>query len=108
MFCSNRIRVIYFCPNCVNFLPENAHCKIFRGVDCPLPPCSCAYAQRRGEAFASDRESLATIVNGNYPLTIVPKFSILDACGAVPGYVSVTVRKKTLFFNSFMTEVPIM
>ena len=23
--CTNKIRVIYFCPNCVNFLPENVH-----------------------------------------------------------------------------------
>ena len=25
MLCANKISVIYFCPNCVNFLPENVH-----------------------------------------------------------------------------------
>ena len=23
--CTNKVRVIQFCPNCVNFLPENVH-----------------------------------------------------------------------------------
>ena len=27
--CTNKIRVIYFCPNCVNFLPENVYLFIF-------------------------------------------------------------------------------
>ena len=25
MLCTNKIRVIYFCPNCVNFLPKNLY-----------------------------------------------------------------------------------
>ena len=59
MLCANKISVIYFCPNCVNFLPENVHFLFiylfiylyyyylfiylfiylffFLGGDCPLP-----------------------------------------------------------------------
>ena len=44
--CTNKIRVIYFCPNCVNFLPEKVHFLIFffffgggrRLTPCPPPP----------------------------------------------------------------------
>ena len=37
----NKFHVIYFCPNCVNFLPENANFYflfIFLGGDCPPAP----------------------------------------------------------------------
>ena len=33
--CTNKICLIYFCPNCVNFLPENVH---FFGVFLGTPP----------------------------------------------------------------------
>ena len=39
MLCTNKIHVIYFCPNCVNVLPENVH---FGGTDCLLPQPACA------------------------------------------------------------------
>ena len=29
--CTNKIRVIHFCPNCVSFLPENVHFFIWGG-----------------------------------------------------------------------------
>ena len=49
MLCTNKTRVIYFCPNCVNFLPENVLFFYFLGeVAAPPPPAqaraSCAYA----------------------------------------------------------------
>ena len=44
--CANKIRVIYFCPNCVNFLPENFLFFLFLGgrlpSPAPSPPSSCA------------------------------------------------------------------
>ena len=40
--CTNEIHVIYFCPNCVNFLPENVQFLIFGGGD--RPPCLPARA----------------------------------------------------------------
>ena len=45
--CQNKIRVIYFCPNCVNFLREKAHFFYFSGGDGSLPPSSCAYAHKK-------------------------------------------------------------
>ena len=36
--CTNKSRVIYFCPNGVNFLPENVHFFYCWGVDCPPAP----------------------------------------------------------------------
>ena len=41
MLCTNKIRVIYFCPNWVNFMPENTHFFFLGGgSDFPLttPP----------------------------------------------------------------------
>ena len=35
--CTKKIRVIYFCPNCVNFLPENFHFFIISGTTAPPP-----------------------------------------------------------------------
>ena len=47
--CTNKIRVIYFCPNCVNLLPENVYLFIYLFIylsnffwggrgDCTPPP----------------------------------------------------------------------
>ena len=42
MLCANKICVIYFSPNCINFLPENIF--YFWGGDWPpCPPSSCTY-----------------------------------------------------------------
>ena len=38
--CPSKIRVIYFCPNCVNCLPEKCSFLKFLEDNCPLPPCS--------------------------------------------------------------------
>ena len=48
MLCTNTIRVIYFCRNCVNLLPENGHFFIFLGGDCsPSPPSLCAHERNQ-------------------------------------------------------------
>ena len=42
MLCTNKIRVIYFCPNCVNVLAKSVHV-LFLGRQlppCPTPPLS--------------------------------------------------------------------
>ena len=36
---TNKIRAIYFCPNCINFVPENIHFLFFLGGAAALPPC---------------------------------------------------------------------
>ena len=43
MLCTNKIRVIYFCPNCVSFLPENVNFFILGKGSCPPAPApACA------------------------------------------------------------------
>ena len=55
--CTNKICVIYFCPNCVKFLLENVIFFIYLfifffggGRLPPLPPSSCAYGCKRSFA----------------------------------------------------------
>ena len=46
--CKNKIRVIYFCRNCVNFCHNGLFIDFFGGDDCPSPCChpiSCTYVQ---------------------------------------------------------------
>ena len=59
MLCANKIGVIYFCPNFVNFLPENAHFFIFKGGGGGDFPPACAPMP----PVTSKMECLATIDN---------------------------------------------
>ena len=50
-----KIRVIYFCPNCVKFLPENAHFFYFffcggGGGGGQLPPLPSSHPEIRGNS----------------------------------------------------------
>ena len=58
--CANTVRVIYFCPNCVNFLPENLYFFYFFlgwATAQPGPPSSSDYDCLEGTIYLS-RNSL--------------------------------------------------
>ena len=57
--CTNKIRMIYFCPSCVNFLPENVFFKNFFGGR-QLPP-SASQARAPMAVDGSPRERIIYI-----------------------------------------------
>ena len=88
MLCANKISVIYFCPNCVNFLPENVHFLFYFiylfiylyyyyyyyflvGGDCPLPLPQLVHL------------CLRTIQSCRIPVAFAPQKTLFDLLGMV-------------------------
>ena len=64
-FCINENQVIYFCPNCVNFLSEKDHFFLFLFFfDCPpATPSSCAHDYTMENLVSIKENLLCNILN---------------------------------------------